>query len=79
MARGLVRRVLFNILTDSIFTGTSERSEVLCQQVIALLDKVAEDGYCDLFEEFSSQLLTCLQSLLSTPKSGSVDFVVCSK
>ena len=79
MASGLVRSTLSNILTDYTFTGTSERSKVSCQQVIALLDKVAEDSYCDLFEEFSSKLLTCLQSLLSTPQNGSVDFVVHSK
>ena len=76
MASGLVWSALSNILTDSTFTGTSEGSKVSCEQVIALLDKISEDGYCDMFEEFSIQLLTCLESLLITVYNGSVGSTV---
>jgi len=67
MASGIVRSAFYCILTDSTFTGTSERSKTSLQQIATLLDTVAKENYCDIFDEFSSQLLTFLQSLLSTP------------
>ena len=43
---------------------------------MALFDKIAEDRYCDMFEEFSIQVLTCLESLLITVYNGSVGSTV---
>ena len=72
MASALVRSALSIILTGSTFNGASERSKTSCKQIIALLDKVTEDGYCDMFEDFSSQLLACLEFFVSTANKGLV-------
>ena len=65
VASGIVRSALSYILTDdSTFTGTSERSKTSFGQIATLLDMIAKEEYYDSFDEFSSQLLTYLQSLL---------------
>ena len=70
MASGLVRSALSYILTDDpTFAGTSKRCQKCLEQVTTLLDRITEDKYCDLFHDFSSQLLIHLQSLLQKGSS----------
>ena len=72
MASGIVRSTLSYILTDdSTFAGTSKRCQKCLEQVTTLLDRIMEERYCDLFNDFSSsfQLLTHFQSLLQKGSS----------
>ena len=57
MASGLLRSMLSFVLTDSTFTGVSERSRISLQQTDSLIKKVSEEAYIDHFDEFAVQLL----------------------
>ena len=71
MASGLLRSMLSYILTDSTFTGVSERSKLALQQTEDLLNKVSEEAYIDRFHGFAVQLVTALESLCDvSPMSG---------
>ena len=72
MASGLLRSMLSYILTDSTFTGISERSKLALQQTEDLLKKVSEEAYyIDRFHGFAVQLVTALESLCEvSPMSG---------
>ena len=71
MASGIVRGALSCILTDSTFSRTSERSKKSLQQLTTLLSLIEEEPYCDIFDEFASQLLTSLQCLVESAHSES--------
>ena len=59
------------VLTDSTFTGISERSKVSLQQTEGLIKKVSEEAYIDRFDEFAAQLVTSLESFSKVcPMSG---------
>lgn len=63
MASGLLRSMLTYVLSDSTFTGVSERSKVALQQTDERLKKVSEETYVDSFDDFAVQLVTTLESL----------------
>ena len=71
MASGLLRSMLSFVLTDSTFTGVSERSKVSLQQTEGLIKKVSEEVYIDRFDEFAAELVTALESISEVcPMSG---------
>ena len=71
MASGLLRSMLSFVLTDSTFTGVSERSKVSLQQTKGLIKKVSEEAYIDRFDEFAAELVTALESISEVcPMSG---------
>ena len=71
MASGLLRSTLSFVLTDSTFTGVSERSKVSLQQTEGLIKKGSEETYIDHFDEFAVQLVTHLESISDVvPMSG---------
>ena len=49
MARGLLRSALSFAVTDSTFTGVSERSKLALQQTVDLIKNVSEDAYLNKF------------------------------
>lgn len=59
------------VLTDSTFTGVSERSRIALGQTEGLIKKVTEEAYIDHFDEFAVQLVTALESISDVcPMSG---------
>ena len=71
MASGFLRSVLSFVLTDSTFTGASERSKLALGQTEGLIKKVTEEVYFDHFDEFAVQLVTALEAISAAcPMSG---------
>lgn len=58
-----MRSVLSFVLTDSTFTGASERSKLALGQTEGLIKKVTEEVYFDHFDEFAVQLVTALEAI----------------
>ena len=69
MASGQVRACLSSVLTDSTFTGHSQRSKEALEQVQHLLGKISEESNLDSYDEFSLRLLEALERLCSTASS----------
>ena len=69
MASGLVRACFFSVLTDSTFTGHSQRSKEAIEQVQHLLCKISEESNLDFYDEFSMRLLGALERVYSTASS----------
>ena len=71
MASGLLRSMLSFVLTDSTFTGVSERRKLSLQQTESLLKKVSEEAYTDHFDVFAVQLVTAFELISDVcPMSG---------
>ena len=80
MASGLLRSKLSFILTDSTYTGVSERSKLALKQTEDLIKKVSEDTYLDHFDEFAVQLVTALESISDVcPMSGTAKAVAAQR
>ena len=63
MASGLLRSALSFVVTDSTFTGVSERSRLALKQTEDLIKKVSEDAYLNDFDKFAADLVTALESM----------------
>ena len=65
-----MRACLSSLLTDSTFTGRSQRSKEALEQVKHLLDKISEESNLDSYDEFSLRLLQALEKVYSTALSS---------
>ena len=63
MASGLVRGCLSSILTDSTFSGCSQRGKDALEQVKCLLSKISEENSIDCYDEFSQKLMDALERI----------------
>ena len=66
---GLVRGCLSPILTDSTFSGRSQRGKDALEQVKYLLCKILEENIIDCYDEFSQKLMDALEWIYASASS----------
>ena len=64
-----MRACFSSVLTDSTFTGRSQRSKEALEQVKHLLYKISEESNLDSYDEFSLRLLQTLERVYFTALS----------
>ena len=69
MASGLVRGCLSSILTDSTFSGRSQRGKEALEQVKCLLSKISEENNIDTYDEFAQKLMDALERVYASASS----------
>ena len=68
MASGLVRGCLSSVLTDSTFSGRSQRGKEALEQVKCLLSKISEGNNIDAYDEFA-KLMDALERVYASASS----------
>ena len=62
MASGLVKAALCSIVTDSTFTGLSERRKVAMQQAESLIEISRDTTHLTNFDDFAADLISTLET-----------------
>ena len=69
MASGLVRGSLSSVLTDSTFSGRSQRGKEALEQVKCLLSKISEGSNINTYDEFAQKLMDALERVYTSASS----------